>query len=1062
MNKFDEALAKIARPRNRHIYRRTSLFGKLDEAAVMPGIWICGPPGSGKTTLISSYLEEKNRTCLWYQIDDGDSDVATFFWYMRLAAKKFSARSYSELQPYSSAYQGSLEAFAARFFEKLYASLPPNFLIVLDDYHLNRDGAELDAVVVQAISTLPRHGNISVLSREQPPPRFSRLLANEMLGQIGWDDLRLRNEEIHGISELRQPGHSVGCFENIASRIDGWAAGLIFQLQDSQMHRCGNLPANANGHEALFGYFANEVLEQQKPEYRNMVMQLALLPVMTLEMARRLTETERAVRLLKWLHRNNNFVELQALEVPTYRFHPLFREFLLDQLKLSSSEAELHKLQNKAAELLEGAGFRSAARELYGSSGEWGKVVELICVDAPTKFRQGRIRSLEKSIGELPEAVIAEYPWLSYWLGATRMFFDPRGAHQFFSAAFELFQEADDVAGSLAAWSGAVNSLLGEWGDMRMLDQWIGRGEILFPEDGPFPKGPMAPHAITAMCSALSICRPHSANLDKYVRKTHELITTSSDRTFSLMGCNLLLIFYAWMGELSKMRMLVEAIRPDMESENASDAHRVMWAAAEAWFDLVSGNPEKSIASSVSALELGEKCGVHMFDYKFHGMATQANLILGNIEEARSHIDLYLHVIPSQASLLHFHANFLSAWQAWQAGSISGAREKLSIASSFLTSAGSAPIISTKTDIAAAILHLESGEISEGKARLANAERVANATGSAWLQYHCLLLAANVELKLGNKKKCLLHLSSGLELGRTHGLVVTDWWDAPSMSRLCEVALANNIEPQHVHRIIDETGLRPGSIDTAPEAWPWPVKVKVLGQFRLKVNGEIVSQRIGSQKKVLELVKALVAHGGDRVAAARLADAVWPDAEGDNARNALKTTVHRLRKLLGIPEAVELRDGFLSLSKEHCWVDAFVFNALSRTPRSDASRISKLKKALVLYKGQLLDGETTAPWMIAPREQLQKRAHRIVMELGGEHEGRRKWGKAIRVYRKGLELDNLDEQVWRHLMQCYRQSGRNEDALASYEQCCSELKVHLARKPSAKTKMLAESISQSL
>ena len=1062
MSTLDEALAKIARPRNRRIYRRTSLFRKLDEAAIMPGIWICGPPGSGKTTLISSYLQEKKRTGLWYQIDHGDSDVATFFWYMRLAAKKVSARSYSQLQPYSSAYQGSLKAFAARFFEKLYASLPPNFLIVLDDYHLNKDGADLDAVVVQAISTLPQHGNIAVVSREQPPPMFCRLLGNEMLGQIGWDDLRLRHEEVLGISELRQPGHSARCFDNIESRVDGWAAGLIFQLQDSQMHRCESLPANTNGHEALFGYFANEVLEKQKPESRKTVMQLALLPVMTLEMSRRLTETEQAVRLLKWLHRNNNFVELQALKVPIYRFHPLFREFLLDQLKLSSSEAELSKLQRKAAEILEGAGFLSAARELYGSSGEWDKVVELISVEAPAKFRQGRIRSLEKSIGELPEAVFAVYPWLSYWLGAARMFSDPQDAHRLFAAAFELFQQADDVAGSRASWSGAVNSLLAEWGDMKSLDKWIGRGEKLFPEDAPLPTDAMSAHAVTAMCSALSICRPHSSNLDKFVRKTHELITTTSDRTFSLMGCNLLLIFYGWLGELPKMCMLVESLRPDMESENVSDAHRVMWAAAEGWLDLVSGAPEKSIESSISALGLAEKCGVHMFDYKFHGMVTQANLILGNTEEARSHIQQYLQVIPGHASLLQFHVHFLSAWQAWQAGSNSGAREQLAIASSFLTLAGSAPIISTKTDIAAAILHLESGEISEGKARLANVERAANATGSAWLQYHCSLLTANFELQLGNRKKCLLHLSNALEIGRTRGLVITDWWDARSMSRLCEIALANNIEPQHVRRIIDEAGLRPDSIITAPEAWPWPVKVKVLGQFRLTINGEVVSQRITGHRKILELVKALIAHGGDRVAAARLADAVWPDAEGDNARNALKTTVHRLRKLLGMPEAITLKDGFLSLNKEYCWVDAFVFSALARTPRSSVDRVANLKKALALYKGPLLDNEDVVPWMITPREKLQKTAHQIIMEIGERHERRRKWGKAIQLYRNGLALDNLDEQVWRHLMQCYRQSGRKEDALASYEQCCSELKVQLARNPSAKTKMLAESISQSL
>jgi LuxR family maltose regulon positive regulatory protein len=119
MNRLDEGLAKIARPRNRQIYRRTGLFRKLDDATETPGIWIYGPPGSGKTTLISSYLQEQNRTCLWYQVDNSDLDIATLFWYLRLAVKNISPRSYVQLEPFSSAYRGSLKAFASRYFEKL-------------------------------------------------------------------------------------------------------------------------------------------------------------------------------------------------------------------------------------------------------------------------------------------------------------------------------------------------------------------------------------------------------------------------------------------------------------------------------------------------------------------------------------------------------------------------------------------------------------------------------------------------------------------------------------------------------------------------------------------------------------------------------------------------------------------------------------------------------------------------------------------------------------------------------------------------------------------------------
>ena len=48
--------------------------------------------GSGKTALTASYLDNGKFPCLWYRMDEGDGDIATFFYYLGLAAKKASPR----------------------------------------------------------------------------------------------------------------------------------------------------------------------------------------------------------------------------------------------------------------------------------------------------------------------------------------------------------------------------------------------------------------------------------------------------------------------------------------------------------------------------------------------------------------------------------------------------------------------------------------------------------------------------------------------------------------------------------------------------------------------------------------------------------------------------------------------------------------------------------------------------------------------------------------------------------------------------------------------------------
>ncbi|MBI5043848.1 MAG: hypothetical protein HZC10_08510 [Nitrospirae bacterium] len=46
--------AKISRPETSGVFHRKRLFLLLDHARKHPVTWIAGPPGSGKTTLISS------------------------------------------------------------------------------------------------------------------------------------------------------------------------------------------------------------------------------------------------------------------------------------------------------------------------------------------------------------------------------------------------------------------------------------------------------------------------------------------------------------------------------------------------------------------------------------------------------------------------------------------------------------------------------------------------------------------------------------------------------------------------------------------------------------------------------------------------------------------------------------------------------------------------------------------------------------------------------------------------------------------------------------------------
>ena len=128
------SLAKLSRPNLTGILSRDRLFSVLDEGREKSIIWVSGPPGCGKTTLVADYLDTWALDCIWYQVDQGDADIATFFHYMAKAVPDVDDDKHKPLPTLSPQYHSNLDAFTRRYFRELFSRLTPPFALVFDNY----------------------------------------------------------------------------------------------------------------------------------------------------------------------------------------------------------------------------------------------------------------------------------------------------------------------------------------------------------------------------------------------------------------------------------------------------------------------------------------------------------------------------------------------------------------------------------------------------------------------------------------------------------------------------------------------------------------------------------------------------------------------------------------------------------------------------------------------------------------------------------------------------------------------------------------------------------------
>jgi LuxR family maltose regulon positive regulatory protein len=231
-------------------------------------------------------------------------------------------------------------------------------VLVLDDYHLVTHPA-IHSLMASLVEHLPENLRIAIGARANPPLPLARLRARGQLLEIRTAGLRFRKDEaaqfLNQVMGLDLAPESVLA---LAGRSEGWIAGLqlaalAIQAQhsstESEVHseedRAGaDLPSFNGGHRFLAEYLLEEVVDRLPEEIQWFLLATSLLERMCASLcavvmnacagpARAPVDAHHCEAILAQLERGNLFIVALDDQGEWFRYHHLFRDFLLAQLK---------------------------------------------------------------------------------------------------------------------------------------------------------------------------------------------------------------------------------------------------------------------------------------------------------------------------------------------------------------------------------------------------------------------------------------------------------------------------------------------------------------------------------------------------------------------------------------------------------------------------------------------------------------------------------------------------------------------------------------------------------
>jgi len=1021
-SRFQIILSQLTPPAQRtNVLDRERVTGLLKESLNYPLTVLVAGTGYGKSTSILSFIEKLDIPVFWYSVSATDRDPHVFLANLFSALNQRGTKLGQEALRMHEVSDVELLDSLVALVNTLSTQLRGPILLVLDDFHAVTQSPEVMRLMNWLIEHQPAHFHLLISSRTVP--EFASLNQKRVKGQVlelGPEHLTFTPVEIRSLFER---AYEVEVGETdvrvLYERTEGWAIVLQMIWQSLRTNPNVNLikllEDESETRTHLFDYLAEEVLDKQTPEVQNFLLRTSILSLLDSDLCDFLMDSQNSIDVLTELYRSSLFLE--QLRPGFYRYHHIFRQFLQSHLlKNPDLTRELHR---KVASYLAAHEYWERAIAHLLSAGDYRQLAMLLNDVGPRMVQSGRYESLGYWIGEIPDEVRAQHPWIYYLLGEI-----DRYTNQFdqaldnYRAAQRAYQARNNKWGVSQALRGQAQVYLDTIRPVNasaLLEKAL---DLLNPQES---RAEIAELLTQLAENQVNQGLPDQAA--ESLRRSHEL-GAGNRMNQDFIEARLMLRT----GRLDEGIALLSKL--ERGSDDATRPQRFHREASVllSLFYTFNGEIEQGVAyarkgdataqalgsvfvHSVSQMRLG-----HALQLAEREPRTRASFdhILSLYTESIKSVDIIrIHVEPlwGMCRLLGFEGQTERARQV--------ADEALAIANA----AGDEWIgVLVRLSLGASLA--VAGEYEEANKELTLAETSAKRVKDPLAQVAAQLWLAYTARKQGFINSAAIWLEQAMKNVARYGYDFL--FTKPTMLGsshpidfvpLLVLAQQLSIEPETTQRLLAELGV--GEVTYHPgEA----LAITLLGPFEVRVGRKLLEADVWKREKSRQLLQHLAAAGEAGLSRERVYSLLWPDADTATATNHLKVVMNALNQALepdrpaGEPAFFVIRrqDQYLLNPAAQISLDYQRFESLSKS-----SAFEDHKQALGLYRGRFLEGEMTQEWYASEEQyfhQLYLETSRRVIE---QYIKEGKLERALDQASEALKTDPLFEAGYVYQMKVY-------------------------------------------